>query len=423
MRGLRPHLGAGSARVTRRLVIEADGGSRGNPGPAGYGAVVRDADTGKVLAERAGFLGTATNNVAEYNGLIAGAVAARAIDPDASITVRLDSKLVVEQMSGRWKIKHPDMQPLALRAREVLRGAQVTFEWIPRERNKAADALANEAMDTRAERIERDHVSEAIVGPEYSDEVEAPESQAPAAATPGGVPARPRLADLQGRVFLEPLTVIFVRHGVTDMTATHVLSGSSVSGPSLNSDGRIQAAKAADAVYRIGRDTWERVARPSRIIASPMVRTQETAAAVGRRIGAHVETDARVREVDFGQWEGITAEQAIARDGDAILRWQDGDVPAPDGESIADVFARTRSFLDDLAADHARSGGAKAQSVVVVSHAVAIKSALGAAMGFPVHAASRMWPLPASLSIVQLRVTPDGTFTEGHVLCIGAPTD
>ena len=151
--------------MTRRLVIEADGGSRGNPGPAGYGAVVRDAVTGAVLAERAGYLGTATNNVAEYNGLIAGALAARAIDPDASIDVRMDSKLVVEQMSGRWKIKHPDMQPLALRARDALRGAEVTLEWIPRELNKAADALANEAMDTRQERIERDHVAEAVVGP------------------------------------------------------------------------------------------------------------------------------------------------------------------------------------------------------------------------------------------------------------------
>jgi probable phosphoglycerate mutase len=398
--------------VTRRLVIEADGGSRGNPGPAGYGAVVRDADTGALLAERAGFLGIATNNVAEYNGLIAGAEAARAIDPDASISVRLDSKLVVEQMSGRWKIKHPDMQPLALRAREVLRGATVTFEWIPRERNKAADALANEAMDTRLERIERDHVAEAVVGPEYDDEVEVDPK-----------PASSRLADLQGRVFVEPLTVVFVRHGVTDMTTTHVLSGSSVEGPSLNAEGRIQAAKAADAVYRIGRDTWDRVARPDRIIASPMVRTQDTAAAIGRRIGAHVETDARVREVDFGQWEGITAEQAIERDGDLILRWQEGDTRAPAGEAIRDVFDRMRGFLEELARQHARDSASKSKTVVVVSHAVAIKSGVGAVLGFPPHAASRMWPLPASLSIVQLRVTPQGELAEGHLLCMGAPTD
>lgn len=398
--------------MTRRLVIEADGGSRGNPGPAGYGAVVRDAETGAVLAERAGYLGIATNNVAEYNGLIAGAQAARAIDPNASITVRLDSKLVVEQMSGRWKIKHPDMQPLALRAREILRGAQVTFEWIPREHNKDADALANEAMDSRLERIERDNVAEAVVGPEFDDEVEAETT-----------PRSSRLADLQRRVFLEPLTVVFVRHGVTDMTTTHVLSGSSTDGPPLNAKGRIQAAKAADAVYRIGRDNWESVAKPSRIVASPMVRTQETAAAIGRRIGEHVETDARVREVDFGQWEGITAEQAIERDGDLILRWQDGQTPAPGGESIQDVFGRMGEFLDELAREHAREGGNTTKTVVVVSHAVAIKSGVGSVLGFPPHAASRMWPLPASLSIVQLRVTPDGELAEGHLLCMGAPTE
>ncbi|MFD5421707.1 bifunctional RNase H/acid phosphatase [Streptomyces sp. NPDC127069] len=130
-----------------RFVVEADGGSRGNPGPAGYGAVVLDPVTGETLAERAEFIGVATNNVAEYRGLIAGLKAARELAPDAEVRVRMDSKLVVEQMSGRWKIKHPDMKPLAAEAATVLPPAQVTYEWIPRERNKHADRLANEAMD------------------------------------------------------------------------------------------------------------------------------------------------------------------------------------------------------------------------------------------------------------------------------------
>jgi ribonuclease H / adenosylcobalamin/alpha-ribazole phosphatase len=90
----------------RRLTVEADGGARGNPGPAAFGAVVRDATTGEVLAEVAATLGVTTNNVAEYRGLIAGLQAARSIDPEASVEARLDSKLVVEQMSGRWKIKN-----------------------------------------------------------------------------------------------------------------------------------------------------------------------------------------------------------------------------------------------------------------------------------------------------------------------------
>ncbi|MFF0478616.1 bifunctional RNase H/acid phosphatase [Streptomyces sp. NPDC004284] len=131
----------------RELVVEADGGSRGNPGPAGYGAVVLDPATGETLAEAAEYIGVATNNVAEYKGLVAGLKAARELFPDAAVHVRMDSKLVVEQMSGRWKIKHPDMKPLAAEAARVFPPGQVRYEWIPRERNKHADRLANEAMD------------------------------------------------------------------------------------------------------------------------------------------------------------------------------------------------------------------------------------------------------------------------------------
>ncbi|WP_253209681.1 reverse transcriptase-like protein, partial [Streptomyces niphimycinicus] len=133
--------------MARRFVVEADGGSRGNPGPAGYGAVVLDAETGEPLAEAAEYIGTATNNVAEYKGLIAGLRAAYALDPAAEVRVRMDSKLVIEQMSGRWKIKHPDMRPLAAEAKAIMPPGQLTYEWIPREKNKHADRLANEAMD------------------------------------------------------------------------------------------------------------------------------------------------------------------------------------------------------------------------------------------------------------------------------------
>jgi len=136
--------------VTRELVVEADGGSRGNPGPAAGGAVVIDPQTGEVLAELGVWVGTASNNVAEYRGMIEGVRTAIALDPNAELTVRLDSKLVVEQMSGRWKIKHPAMAELAAEAREVLTGTPVRFEWIPREKNTRADACANQAMDARA---------------------------------------------------------------------------------------------------------------------------------------------------------------------------------------------------------------------------------------------------------------------------------
>lgn len=137
-------------RGSRELIVEADGGSRGNPGEAGSGTVVLDGATGEILAEIGIYVGVASNNVAEYRGMIAGVSRAIAIDPDAALLVRLDSKLVVEQMSGRWKIKHPAMAELAAEARGVLTGTPVRFEWIPREQNGRADRLANEAMDARA---------------------------------------------------------------------------------------------------------------------------------------------------------------------------------------------------------------------------------------------------------------------------------
>ncbi|MBN9618706.1 MAG: reverse transcriptase-like protein, partial [Actinobacteria bacterium] len=130
-----------------KVVIEADGGSRGNPGPAGYGAVVFDADTGAVLAERSEFLGTATNNVAEYSGLVAGLTAAGELGAH-EVAVRMDSKLVIEQMKGTWQVKNEGLRALAREAQQLRRSFErISFEWIPREKNKYADRLANEAMD------------------------------------------------------------------------------------------------------------------------------------------------------------------------------------------------------------------------------------------------------------------------------------
>ena len=153
MRGVSTNPGANSGLRSvspRRLIVEADGGSRGNPGPAGYGAVVREASTGEVLAERYEFLGVVTNNVAEYRGLLAGLTAAAQIDPQAYIECRLDSRLVVEQLSGRWQVKHPDLRPLVRDGAALAASfgpGHVTYTWIPRERNKDADRLANRAMD------------------------------------------------------------------------------------------------------------------------------------------------------------------------------------------------------------------------------------------------------------------------------------
>lgn len=131
-----------------KFIVEADGGSRGNPGPAAYGALVRDASTFEVLAEAKEYLGTQTNNYAEYSGLIAALELVKQLDADATVEVRMDSKLVVEQMSGNWKIKHPGLRQLALKAKAILPHDQVTYKWIRREANFDADLLVNQALDS-----------------------------------------------------------------------------------------------------------------------------------------------------------------------------------------------------------------------------------------------------------------------------------
>jgi probable phosphoglycerate mutase len=135
--------------VAQHFIVEADGGSRNNPGEAAYGAVVIDPESGEVIVECAESIGIASNNVAEYSGLVAGLEAVRALDPEATVLVKMDSKLVVEQMSGRWKIKHPDMRALAMKARDVLPYENVEYQWIPRAENSRADALLNMVLDSR----------------------------------------------------------------------------------------------------------------------------------------------------------------------------------------------------------------------------------------------------------------------------------
>ena len=129
-----------------KATLYADGGARGNPGPAGSGAVLID-ERGVVIAEMRRSLGHATNNVAEYTGLIIGLEEAlrRGVD---DLDVRLDSLLVVQQMNGVWKIKHPGLRPLALRAGELLaRFPRRTIAHVPRELNTLADAQVNRAID------------------------------------------------------------------------------------------------------------------------------------------------------------------------------------------------------------------------------------------------------------------------------------
>ncbi len=137
-----------------QFTIYADGGSRGNPGPGGSGAVVRN-EKGATILEVSEFLGHTTNNIAEYTAVLRAleglAKYQGAHAKESFVSVLMDSKLVVEQMNGNWKVKHPNMKPLAAAvAQEVRKFRKVTFAHIPREKNGDADALANEAMDRGA---------------------------------------------------------------------------------------------------------------------------------------------------------------------------------------------------------------------------------------------------------------------------------
>jgi ribonuclease HI len=123
-----------------------DGGARGNPGPAGYGAYVTDED-GNVVRELSGFLGVTTNNVAEYRGLLAALTLANELEA-RSLVVHADSELVVKQMNGQYKVKHEKLKPLFLQAQALAaRLPKFTIRHVRREQNRDADRLANEAMD------------------------------------------------------------------------------------------------------------------------------------------------------------------------------------------------------------------------------------------------------------------------------------
>lgn len=227
---------------------------------------------------------------------------------------------------------------------------------------------------------------------------------------PAPVPASGALARYDGAV---PATVVLVRHGVTALTQAGALSGGDDVGPSLTTAGRRQAAQAADAVFRVGKDRWTDVPRPDVVVASPMTRAQETATAVGRRIGAHVRTDDRFAECRFGQWQGLTPVQVAERWPGGLSRWvREGTFAPPDGESYADVGARVLPALDDVVAEHPTG------TSVVVAHAAVIRSLVGAMLEAPPTAWGRVRIPPCSLSI--LRIWPDG---EREVSVVGFPTD
>lgn len=357
--------------AVERVLIEADGGSRGNPGPAAYGAVLKDAATGEVLAEDGTPIGIATNNVAEYSGLIAGLRLAAEVAPGAAIEVRMDSKLVVEQMSGRWQVKHPAMKPLAAEAKE-LAPAGTTYRWVPREQNKHADRLANEALDgirhgvTIAERAEEDASLIASVESVRS-EVPARGWSAPGAAT----------------------TLILLRHGVTPHTKEKRFSGGLASAnPPLSDDGRAQIRAAAEWLSPIK----DRIAG---IVASPVRRTRESAEIAAGVLGIEVSEEHGFAEMEFGDWDGLTFAEVGERFPGELERWLGSLEEAPrGGESFRTVEKRVLAGLDRLLD---RFHG---ETVLVVSHVTPIKTLVARALESKLDAVYRMELAPASISVI-----------------------
>lgn len=359
--------------MTRKLIVEADGGSRGNPGPAGYGAVVVDASTADVLAELGEALGIATNNVAEYSGLVAGLGAAARLAPGADVEVRLDSRLVVEQMSGRWKIKDGTLRSLAEAARQASdQLGTVTYTWVPRVRNSRADKLANEAMDRAAD-------GAADAG-DVGDPAE-PAGKGPAGGHgPAGAPAS-GWGPPQGKA----TTTLLLRHGQTALSVERRFAGRG--DVPLTDVGRQQAAAAAARLAaRGGIDL---------VASSPLARARRTAEAVADATGAGLLVDDDLAETDFGDWEGMTFAEVMSRWPEEMRAWMESaEVAPPGGESLAGAARRALSALDRLLADHGR------KTVVVVSHVTPIKTIVCRALLAPPAALFRIHLDVASLSEV-----------------------
>jgi ribonuclease H / adenosylcobalamin/alpha-ribazole phosphatase len=357
------------------VVIEADGGSRGNPGPAAYGAVLKDADTGEVIAEDGSTIGVASNNVAEYSGLIAGLKLAEEFAPGADIEVRMDSKLVVEQMSGRWKIKHASMKPLALEANR-LAPPGTTYTWVPREQNKHADRLANEALDG-----ERDGVTVGGAEPEsLIEEIESPAEQAQ------GEPRQRGWSPSAG----PPTTLVLVRHGVTAHTTEKRFSGGLASAnPGLSDEGRDQIRSVASWLSPLA----ERV---DAVVTSPVRRTRESAEILAEALGHPLQEEPGFAEMEFGAWDGMTFVEVAEKHQADLDKWLGSlDVaPGGSGESFRSVEERVLAGLQRMLDAHA------GKTVVVVSHVTPIKTLVAHAVDAPLTSLFRMELSPGSVTVL-----------------------
>ena len=378
--------------MSKLVVIEADGGSRGNPGPAGSGAVLIDSETGSVLAEIAMFIGVATNNVAEYRAVLAAVEVANEIAPDAELLVRMDSKLVVEQMSGRWKVKNEGMQDLFQSMQKSIGSRKISFEWIPREQNGKADALANEAMDA-----EKSVVRKYVGSPDTSTISVVTSSSKVVAADLEYNPELPSSVRAPRNVSKKLTTIILVRHGRTILTETHRISGRGGEDPQLSEAGIQDAQAVAEELSKVSHSgAYAKVLKPTVVVSSPIARTRETAAIIAAKLGIKVEINDDIAEIAFGDWDGHTNQEVAENWPDQYEQWRgDVKISPPGGESLEEFDVRVQNGLADILEKY------EGQTVVVVSHVMPIRGFLKSAMqaGWPSY--WRISVAPCSMSIVR----------------------
>lgn len=340
--------------MARNLTILADGGSRGNPGAAAYGAVIME--NGAVIRELKEAIGTATNNYAEYSGLIAALRAVHEIDAEATVQARMDSKLVVEQMSGRWQIKHPEMRKLAADARSAHPPQLVTYQWIAREENTHADRLVNEALDgevaTAFEPIRRNYLMERLLSSEV------------------------------------PTTLYLIRHGETPLTPFKKFSGSGGSDPELNEEGHRQAALVAKEIEKL---------QPDLLISSPMKRTRQTAEHITKLTGLDPIIDETWIEGSFGLWDGLTIFEVAEKFPVEYSHWlSTASYSPPGGESYEECMARARLGMESAVADY------PGKRIAVITHNGIIKTSMAVAMSTHAESIFNVDIAPCSITTVSI---------------------
>lgn len=344
------------------LVLYTDGASRGNPGEASLGAVlVQDGlEIGRVSQR----LGVRTNNYAEYSAVIAGLEYVLMHNLGPVVHVKMDSRLVVEQLTGRWQIKHPELRELARTAHGLMSKLDVSLEWIPREQNALADEAANQALD----RQEHEATSTEF-----------------ASIQPASIRAP--------RVSTEPTTLYLVRHGKTASTESKLVSGS-LDDPPLSDTGRAHSELAARAIEDLS--NRHGLPMPSLIVHSDLVRAAQTAQLISSSLSLPLRPDTRLREISFGEWESRPMAEIEKASPALVDSWRGSVLAAPPGgESISSMERRVKQALNNFVGEF--QGGA----AVVVAHMMPLRAITSIAMSLP---SAGYWSLqfePCSVSVVR----------------------